>query len=62
MRQPINRDRQIELANGYEDRVKKHVDKLLRVPVIRETISRSNPKQGERKAFVSKSVRAVRCG
>ncbi len=61
MRQPVNRDRQIELATGFEDRVQKHVEKLLRVPVIRENISRPHPKQGERKTFVVRSVRAVRC-
>lgn len=62
MRQPINRDRQIELATDFENRVQKHVDKLLRVPVIRETISRPHPKQGERKAFVVRSVKMARCG
>lgn len=62
MRQPISRDRQVELAKDYEKRVEQHVEKLLRVPLIRETISRSDPKQGERNTFVTQSVRAIRYG
>lgn len=49
MSKPLSRARQIELATGYEKRVEKHAEKLLRVPVIRESISRANPKQGERR-------------
>jgi hypothetical protein len=62
MRQPLSRERQIELASDYQQRIVKHAEKLLRVSTIRESISRAHPKQGERANYVSKSVRGAKCG
>lgn len=56
----INRDRQIEMMRDYDKRLDKRFEKLLRVPVIRDTISRAHTKQDRKKAFVVRSVRAVK--
>lgn len=58
----MKRDRQIQLMKDSEERASKRVTKLLRVPIIRESISRDNPKRAERPDFVEESGKLRKCG
>lgn len=62
MKQPLNRDHQIELIDNVKTRLDSRVTKFLGVRIINESISKGHKYRQEEKPFTSEKILRSNCG
>lgn len=62
MKQPMNRDQQIDLIDSAKLRVDSRVKKFLSVKIIRESVSKDHGLRTNKSQFTSETILRTRCG